>query len=156
MVPVFHIYSCSALPVARLAKKSKRLALERKIKWDGSYAGESLPVITALKSMGLSNCCFGKSNNSQPLNNAVKQGLLKAPLCLIVGSEIKGVYAETLSCMRSCFRPANARIQGIAQCGGSFRNCIIRHSGCTHLTTYDFNVMSNFMPIISKVCSLSY
>jgi 23S rRNA (guanosine2251-2'-O)-methyltransferase len=71
------------------------LGAEKKIAW--SYAGESLPVIAKLKSMGYQIVALEKSKTSIPLSAAAKDGLLKEPLCLIAGSEVKGIYAETLA-----------------------------------------------------------
>ncbi len=71
------------------------LGAESKVPW--SYAGESLPVIDALKALGYQIVALERSQNSMPLSDACKQGLLKSPLCLIVGSEVKGIYAETLA-----------------------------------------------------------
>ena len=80
-------------PRKEIAKTS--LGAEDYIAWN--YAGTSLSVINSLKSLGYQIIALEKTADSMPLKDALQAKLLRAPLCLVVGSEIKGVYAETLS-----------------------------------------------------------
>jgi len=80
-------------PRKEIAKTS--LGAEDYIKWN--YAPSSLSVIEALKKLGYQIVVLEKTKDSVPLNAALRDGRLKQPLCLVVGSEVKGVYAETLA-----------------------------------------------------------
>lgn len=79
-------------PRREIAKTS--LGAEDYIGW--SYAGGSLAVIQSLKSRGYQILALEKTADSMPLKKALSQDLVKSPLCLVVGNEVKGVYAETL------------------------------------------------------------
>jgi tRNA G18 (ribose-2'-O)-methylase SpoU len=80
-------------PRKEIAKTS--LGAEDHVGWN--YSGSSLSVITSLKSSGYQIVALEKTNDCRPLSQALKEGLLKTPLCLVVGNEVKGVYAETLA-----------------------------------------------------------
>jgi tRNA G18 (ribose-2'-O)-methylase SpoU len=80
-------------PRKEIAKTS--LGAEDYIKWN--YAPSSLSVIEALKKLGYQIVALEKTHVSVPLTTALKDRRLRQPLCLVVGSEVKGVYAETLA-----------------------------------------------------------
>lgn len=79
-------------PRREIAKTS--LGAEDHVNWH--YAGNSMPVIAELKKRGYQIVVLEKTSSSRPLTLALEEGLVKQPLCLIVGSETKGVYAETM------------------------------------------------------------
>lgn len=80
-------------PRKEIAKTS--LGAEDYIAWN--YAGSSLSVISSLKSLGYQIVALEKTQGSIPLKTAFGQNLLRSPLCLVLGSEVKGIYAETLA-----------------------------------------------------------
>ncbi len=79
-------------PRKEIAKTS--LGAEDHIRWQ--YAGNSVPLLEDLKVLGYQIISLEKTDGSLALNVAIERKLLKPPICLIVGSETKGVYAETL------------------------------------------------------------
>ncbi len=79
-------------PRKEIAKTS--LGAEDHVGW--SYSGNSIDVLSSLKSMGYQIVALEKSEDSRPLTQCLEAGLLKTPLCLIVGSETKGIYLESL------------------------------------------------------------
>lgn len=80
-------------PRKEIAKTS--LGAEDHVAWN--YSGNSLPVIKEFKARGYQIVGLEKTESSKPLSTALKEKLLSKPLCLIVGSETKGIYAETLA-----------------------------------------------------------
>ena len=79
-------------PRKEIAKTS--LGAEDHVNWN--YAGNTIEVLSSLKSMGYQIVALEKTENSKSLTQCLKEGMLKSPLCLVVGSEVKGVYSETL------------------------------------------------------------
>ena len=80
-------------PRREIAKTS--LGAEDHVGW--SYSGNSLPVVQALKERGYQIVGLEKTAESSGLTAGLQKNLLRKPLCLIVGSETKGIYAETLA-----------------------------------------------------------
>lgn len=80
-------------PRKEIAKTS--LGAEDHVGW--SYSAHCLPIIECLRSRGYQIVALEKTANSIPLSQAIAREQLKAPLCLIVGNEVKGVYAETIA-----------------------------------------------------------
>jgi tRNA G18 (ribose-2'-O)-methylase SpoU len=80
-------------PRREIAKTS--LGAEDYIAWN--YSGSSLPVLSSLKSLGYQIVALEKTEKSMPLTDALAKGLLRTPLCLVLGNEVKGIYAETLA-----------------------------------------------------------
>lgn len=80
-------------PRKEIAKTS--LGAEDYIAWN--YAENSLSVIQSLKLLGYQIIALEKTDSSISLSSAIQGNLLKTPLCLIMGSETKGIYAETLA-----------------------------------------------------------
>lgn len=81
-------------PRKEIAKTS--LGAEDHVEW--TYAASSIDVIAELKKRGYQIIALEKSEKSVSMSSALQSKLLKTPLCLILGSEVKGVYAETLEC----------------------------------------------------------
>lgn len=79
-------------PRKEIAKTS--LGAEDHVSW--SYCGNSIDVLSSLRSMGYQIVALEKSENSRPLTHCLDAGLLRTPLCLVVGSETKGIYIESL------------------------------------------------------------
>jgi 23S rRNA (guanosine2251-2'-O)-methyltransferase len=79
-------------PRREIAKTS--LGAEDYVAWN--YAGSSLSVISSLKALGYQIVALEKTTGSFPLKSAQQDDSLRTPLCLVVGSEVKGIYAETL------------------------------------------------------------
>jgi len=79
-------------PRKEIAKTS--LGAEDHVDW--SYASSSLEVINGLKKLGYQIIALEKTDKSESMTSALAREQLKLPLCLVLGSEVKGVYAETL------------------------------------------------------------
>lgn len=80
-------------PRKEIAKTS--LGAEDHVNW--TYSGNSVDVLSSLKNMGYQIVALEKVENSKSLTECLNTNLLQAPLCLIVGSEVKGIYAESLN-----------------------------------------------------------
>lgn len=80
-------------PRKEIAKTS--LGAEDHVGWN--YSGNSTDVVASLKTMGYQIVALEKTAGSIPLSAALEKKLVKAPLCLVVGNEVKGIYAETLA-----------------------------------------------------------
>lgn len=79
-------------PRKEIAKTS--LGAEDHVKWN--YEGNTIAVLSSLKTMGYQIVALEKTENSKSLSDCLQLGILRSPLCLVLGSEVKGVYAETL------------------------------------------------------------
>jgi tRNA G18 (ribose-2'-O)-methylase SpoU len=79
-------------PRKEIAKTS--LGAEEAIAWE-HHAG-ALDILPALISAGVQIVALEKTEASVPLRNALEQGKLRAPVCLVVGNEVSGVSAEAL------------------------------------------------------------
>ncbi len=79
-------------PRKEIAKTS--LGAEDHVIWN--YTGNSVEVIRQLKKMNYQIVGLEKTNDSKPLSEVISAGSLRKPLCLVVGSETKGIYRETL------------------------------------------------------------
>lgn len=89
-------------PRKEIAKTS--LGAEDSINWQ--YSPNSLSIIKELRSQGIQIVGLEKTPSSTPLNEALSSNKLRAPLCLVVGNEVQGVYAETLAhCDIVCHLP---------------------------------------------------
>lgn len=80
-------------PRKEIAKTS--LGSEEHVRW--SYSGNSIDVLSSLKTMGYQIVALEKTEASKPLTACLDSNLLKSPLCLVVGSETKGIYIESLN-----------------------------------------------------------
>lgn len=80
-------------PRKEIAKTS--LGAEDHVAW--SYSGNTLEVISSLKDMGYQIVALEKNKQSTALTDGLRQKQITSPLCLVVGSEVKGIYAETLA-----------------------------------------------------------
>ncbi|MBY0357212.1 MAG: hypothetical protein K2W82_04355 [Candidatus Obscuribacterales bacterium] len=89
-------------PRKEIAKTS--LGAEEHISW--LYSASSLEVITVLRKLGYQIIALEKNENSADLKSMVAEKRIQAPLCLIVGNEVTGIYAETLEhCDLVCHLP---------------------------------------------------
>ena len=93
-------------PQKAIAKTS--LGAEEHVAWQHQvHACEILP---ALKQAGVQIVALESAPGSLDLSQALAEGALRPPLCLVVGNEVAGVSAETLSAAdRVCHLP----MQGI-------------------------------------------
>lgn len=80
-------------PRKEIAKTS--LGAEDHVGWN--YEPNSISVLLELKSRGYQIVALEKTAASSPLSCALSEKLLQKPLCLVLGSETKGIYAETLN-----------------------------------------------------------
>ncbi|MBX9690120.1 MAG: hypothetical protein K2X27_25640 [Candidatus Obscuribacterales bacterium] len=80
-------------PRKEIAKTS--LGAEDHVAWN--YSANSLPVLDELKKRGYQIIGLEKTENSKPLKKAQAENKIRNPLCLVLGSEVKGVYSETLA-----------------------------------------------------------
>jgi tRNA G18 (ribose-2'-O)-methylase SpoU len=80
-------------PNKSIAKTS--LGAEDHIGW--SHHRNAFEVLPELASKGVQLVALEKNDNSEPLDGVLTQRRISAPLCLIVGNEVAGISAETLS-----------------------------------------------------------
>lgn len=80
-------------PRKEIAKTS--LGAEESVAWE-HHAG-ALDILPALAAGGVQIVALEKTEESISLRDALDQGRLKAPMCLIVGNEVSGVSAEALA-----------------------------------------------------------
>lgn len=80
-------------PRKEIAKTS--LGAEDYVGWN--YTGNAVEVIRELKKLNYQILGLEKTQESKPLTEVIASGCLRKPLCLVVGSETKGIYQETLA-----------------------------------------------------------
>lgn len=80
-------------PNKAIAKTS--LGAEEHLAW--SHQNSALDVLPRLAARGVQIVALEKTESSILLDDALKRGLLKAPLCLVAGNEVAGISAEALS-----------------------------------------------------------
>jgi tRNA G18 (ribose-2'-O)-methylase SpoU len=89
-------------PRKEIAKTS--LGAEDSVPWQ-CYT-HSLAVLTQLKAKGFMIVGLERCEGSTLLSDAITGGIIKRPLCLVVGNEVTGISQETLSmCDRICHLP---------------------------------------------------
>ncbi|MEI6235829.1 MAG: TrmH family RNA methyltransferase [Planctomycetota bacterium] len=81
-------------PRKEIAKTS--LGAEDVVAWE-HHTG-ALDVLPGLEQSGTHILALEKNETSIPLHDALRSGLLKAPLCMVMGNEVSGVSAEALGC----------------------------------------------------------
>jgi tRNA G18 (ribose-2'-O)-methylase SpoU len=80
-------------PEKKLAKTS--LGAEDHIPW--RHATGALEFLPQLKQRGVQIVALEKNDGSVPLDEALVENRLRAPLCLVLGNEVAGVSAEALA-----------------------------------------------------------
>lgn len=80
-------------PRKEIAKTS--LGAEDVIAWE-HYTG-ALEVIPSLRERGVQIVGLEQTPTSMPLSKALEDGLIRTPMCLVVGNEVAGLSAETLA-----------------------------------------------------------
>jgi len=80
-------------PNKAIAKTS--LGAEEHLAW--AHHNNALDVLPKLVAKGVQIVALEKTETSVLLDDAIKSGALKPPLCLIVGNEVAGISAEGLS-----------------------------------------------------------
>jgi tRNA G18 (ribose-2'-O)-methylase SpoU len=89
-------------PRKQIAKTS--LGAEDHVPWE--YYTGALEILPDLRASGVQVLGLEQTGESRPLKEAGARGLLRAPLCLVVGNEVAGVSAETLAqCDLVCHLP---------------------------------------------------
>ena len=89
-------------PRKEIAKTS--LGAEESVAW--SFHTGTLEVLPSLQEAGALIVALESSPSSEPLKQALCDGKLRAPLCLVVGNEVSGLSPETLSiCDLICHLP---------------------------------------------------
>lgn len=79
-------------PRNEIAKTS--LGAEDYVRW--RYAAACCDILPGLKARGYQIVALEKAEHGLAIDKALEQNLLRAPLCLIVGNEVTGIYRETL------------------------------------------------------------
>ncbi|HYF48211.1 MAG TPA: TrmH family RNA methyltransferase [Planctomycetota bacterium] len=80
-------------PNKAIAKTS--LGAEDHIAWE--HCNHALEVLPGLSAAGVQIVVLEKTDTSLLLSDALASGMIRAPLCLVVGNEVAGVCAETLA-----------------------------------------------------------
>jgi len=80
-------------PHKSIAKTS--LGAEEHVPW--AHHASALDVLPALRAGGVQIIALERTASSTPLDDAVRRGVVRPPLCLVVGNEVAGVSAETLA-----------------------------------------------------------
>lgn len=80
-------------PHKSIAKTS--LDAEAHIAWE--HHASALEVLPGLREQGVQTIALERTGTSELLDNALRRGAIKPPLCLIVGNEVAGISAETLA-----------------------------------------------------------
>lgn len=80
------------------------LGAENTVNW--SYQLNPLSVIKSLEDKNVEIVGLEVASNSVPLLDALKEGALSTPLCLVVGNEVSGISPQVLNrCSRVCHLP---------------------------------------------------
>ena len=80
-------------PRKEIAKTS--LGAEEHVPW--SYHTTALEILPRLKQSGVKLIALEQTETSTLWDDAAARGVFKAPVCMIVGNEVAGISAETLS-----------------------------------------------------------
>jgi tRNA G18 (ribose-2'-O)-methylase SpoU len=80
-------------PHKSIAKTS--LGAEDHVAW--SHHQNAFEILPELASKGVQIVALEKNDSSEPLDAALAEKRINAPLCLVVGNEVAGISAETLS-----------------------------------------------------------
>lgn len=81
-------------PRKEIAKTS--LGAEDHVAWN--YHASALEILPRLKAAGVLVVGLELAPGSRPLSGALSSGALRVPMCLVVGNEVSGLAAETLTC----------------------------------------------------------
>lgn len=88
------------------------LGAEESVTW--SYGRNALEIVPDLKVAGVQIVGLECTADSIPLTSALATGSLRAPLCLIVGNEVSGLSAESLSlCDLVCHLPMRGKKESL-------------------------------------------
>ena len=80
-------------PHKAIAKTS--LGAEEQVHWQ--HCSNTFDILPYLKKQGVQIVVLESTPGSISLQAALKDGLIHAPICLVVGNEVAGISAETLS-----------------------------------------------------------
>lgn len=80
-------------PRKEIAKTS--LGAENTIPWE--YASGTVAVLSSLRERGFQILGLERNSVSRLLSAVIAEGLLKKPICMVVGNEVTGLSAETLA-----------------------------------------------------------
>jgi tRNA G18 (ribose-2'-O)-methylase SpoU len=110
---VLSVYLCGITgcpPRKEISKAS--LGAEEFVSWQ--YQPGAVAVLRALKERGVQTLALERTSHSLALSQVLARQLVRAPVCLVVGNEVMGLSAETLSlCDTVCHLPMHGRKESL-------------------------------------------
>lgn len=90
-----HLCGITGCPPHKAIAKTS-LGAEEHVAW--RHHNHALDALPALRGAGVQVLALEAAPGSVPLEEALSGKRVRAPLCLVVGNEVAGISAETLSC----------------------------------------------------------